>query len=150
MTALTVTIWDINPEPWRTPGIVNRRAVKDGKLVAYQESIRDHLTGKYEPEEGVWHVQFFFWRSSQHGQPADATNLQKATEDACQEILFTNDKENLHVESILCEQTPTTRPCIIIWIDDFDPAVIPDRGPEPAAPAMFEGSEWTPPKEDAF
>ena len=144
----------INPEPWRTVGVPRRGTpVKDGKLVAYQLALKEDLplqNGHVRMFDGNLKVTFFFWRSSAHGKPADTTNLQKATEDALQEILYTNDKSNRHVESVLCEQEPTTLPHIVIRIAEFDPSVIPVVRHEEAYTERFRGLTWRPDEEDPF
>ena len=154
---IRITVWDINPEPYKSTGIPHRgKPVKDGKLEAFQEALADEVRGMVVNEDDMFmddeflYVSFYFWRSSQHGKPADATNLQKATEDALQGILYYNDKHNLHVESMICEQAPDTRPSIMIRIREFDPRTIPDRGDPPSRPTKFEGTTYVPPEEGIF
>lgn len=149
-----IVIWDINPEPWTSPTIPRRgRPAKDGKLVAYQQAVQDEIEemrqGKffelemYDPDDYV-HLTIYFWRSSAHGQQADATNLLKSTEDALQGILFKNDRKNWHVESAIVEQTPETRPCIVIDHDYYRKPVI-DRGLPPEMPGLFADSNYEDP-----
>lgn len=99
----------VNPEPWRVgPVGVNRRSGslsayvgQDAQLHAYQEGIREELMA-HSPT--LYHLRvgliFYFWRdlSEYEGNEkkirkhsVDLTNLVKATEDACQGVLFDND-----------------------------------------------------------
>jgi len=152
-------VWGVNPEPWRSPGVPGKgRATKDGKQDAYQQALRDEIV-EQNPNIGAFNflefagaplsVEFFFWRSSAHNKQVDATNIQKATEDALQGILYTNDKANRHVESTICEQTVDTYPAILIRVSVFDPGIIPELPPRPTV-GKFEDDEWTPPEKELF
>lgn len=145
-------IFDINPEPWRVPGVPHYgKAVKDGKLESYQQAIREALEDHPDRtmHTGLLTVKFHFWRSTAHNKPADATNLQKATEDALQKVLFGNDRENRHVSSTIWEQLPTTIPTILIDIQRWNPLRAPIVPPRQAV-GKFEGSNWVPPVNDPF
>ena len=152
----TATIWDINPEPWRSPGIPRRGqpAPKDGKLEAYQTAIKEMLEG-CEPrfdERLQLSVTFYFWRSTRKGQPCDTTNMQKATEDAIQGVLIHNDKMDHHVQSFLMDQGPEVRPCVHIVIQPFEKPRHDDINlePPPEQPRLFEGNDWDAPEEEMF
>src|SRR6478609_2923648 len=101
----------INPQQWAvgplSVGKKNGKAFpimgRNQELHAYQESIRE-LLGKFSPvkfEPGFIQLKFWFWRrldtyegSSRKvtGNAVDATNMQKALEDALQGVLFDNDR----------------------------------------------------------
>lgn len=131
----------INPLPWTAPGIgVVRRGgkpvpttYKDGGLAAYQEAVRDALEDQVAGETpetyaapSVW-LRFYLWRElpSYQGDGArrstrnvaDATNMQKALEDACQGVLFKNDRQVKDIATVIVEQSPTTQPFIVIEAD---------------------------------
>jgi len=133
-----VWLWvpGVNPEPWTagTHGKVRRKGggevstvMKDAKLTAYQAALRDEFarlhgyTHKRAANEPVW-MRFLFWRSTMGGQPADATNLQKATEDALQGLVYANDRAVHRIESSIQEQAPDTEGAVLIWIaDEYEP-----------------------------
>lgn len=130
----------INPEPWTaSEGSIGR---KNGKLyVQYhkQEGLRMYQAALQEAFERDYpHVrpiggnnvrielQFYFWRQlvnyesdsgkSVQRHQADVTNLQKATEDALQGILYVNDRDVQRVTSMIMEQMPRTQPAILICV----------------------------------
>lgn len=124
----------INPEPWTAPeASVSRsagRAVprlhKSARLRAYQEAIGEHISCDYpqlEPIDEPLELDFYFWRDlesykikgkNRRRNRADATNLQKALEDALQKYLFTNDRLVRRVQSTLVEQAPDIEPGIVV------------------------------------
>ncbi len=162
-------ITDINPEPWavgpldiiyRGHGAGRKHFPVVGpntKLKFYQDAIRSEMETLYPEAEmltGLVEVEFHFWRSSAHGQPADATNLQKATEDALQGILFENDRDNRWATGHVVEQTPDTRPALVIHVAPYDP---PDMTAElamietrPLPGTVHTDTGWIPPTEDYF
>ena len=157
MSELFYWVTGINPEPW-TPGTAYRRGrgagiAKDGKLKAFQEALAEefvHQNAHAVMQEGELSITFYFWRSSAHGNQADATNLQKATEDALQGVLYPNDRTNRDVRSIIMEQAPEVSPHILIQLEPF----VRDRlkvvpPPESLAP-KWAGSDWVEPEEDLF
>lgn len=132
-------VLDVNPEPWAIgPVGVSRKGGKlipfvgqNAQLAAYQQAIREEL-GPQEMMEGKFHLTFIFFRNrAEYETPqarthrkheADLTNLQKATEDALQGVLFKNDKDVVDVHSIMAEQGPDVVGRIIIEIYE-DPDV---------------------------
>jgi Holliday junction resolvase RusA-like endonuclease len=92
------------------------------------------------PFEGPVELSFFFWRqltkyeSVESGrkiskQRADATNLQKALEDALQGIFFANDREVCRVTTTVVEQGAETVPRIVLCVKEYmgaDDLGIPD------------------------
>lgn len=128
-------VLDVNPEPWAIGPLGVSR--KSGKLIpyvgrnmqlhAYKEAIKEALG----TEPGVWiegkvQLRMYFWRQrAEYSTPqarthrkheADVTNLQKATEDALQGVLFKNDKDVNDIHSIMVEQGPNVRGKVVIGI----------------------------------
>ncbi|WKW85502.1 rusA-like resolvase [Rhodococcus phage Reynauld] len=138
----------VNPEPWKMPPLSVARAKKpyvqvgrDDASHAYQEAIRAHLRNVgAEKVDGEFHrVHFLFSRRRERYQTqtgrnmtrsvADATNMQKLTEDALQDILFKNDKNNRWVTSQTIAQDTECDGFIVIMVAPMlDPDVI--RVPE--------------------
>ena len=126
----------INPEPWTSPEVSVGR--KDGKmfptvykspgLAAYQNAIREDLDywhPNFPPIVGEVTLNFYFWRqlhdyAGDRGKvrkhQADATNLQKALEDALQGILFANDRDVQTIKSQIMSQDSYTEPLILIQL----------------------------------
>lgn len=150
MTAWYVS--QVNPVPWKAPtatvrgGAGGKRWVQffsPEELVTYKEGLADDLLTKYPKikmiEDDPIELEFFFFRSlDQLGQKgnrkhrahvADATNLQKSTEDALQGLLFKNDVQVKRVTSNVIEQTGDTQPCVVIRLDLHDPPPIGVRLP---------------------
>ena len=125
----------VNPEPWAVgPLGVGRRNGKvfptigqNAQLAAYQETIREEFGTGHRMLEGDLKVMFYFWRNlatyrTQSGKmhrkhQSDATNMQKATEDALQGILFKNDRDNVFVSSVVMAQGPDVVGKILIHIE---------------------------------
>lgn len=105
----TFLLPDINPEPWTTPVVGKSYAVKRPKLRVYQNAIVSEWTKRYGHLAPVakgtpLRVRFVFSRSSAGGKHADATNLQKAVEDALQGLLYYNDTHTREVSSLILYQ----------------------------------------------
>ncbi len=131
----------INPEPWTSPtvsmgrinGKIVPRVFKSAALTAYQESLAEAMVTTYpdlQAVSGPVCLEFFFWRQlvRYEGQRrrttknrVDATNLQKACEDAMQGVLIENDREVVHVSSWVIEQTAETEPLIVISLTPQPP-----------------------------
>lgn len=113
---------NLNPIPWKTS-----TTTKDGNLENYQQSLkvileRDYTEEQRSFEEGPLDVNFYFRRSTAGGQPADVSNLTKATEDAIQGVLIGNDRHDYRVCGEMNDQTPSTRPMVIIVIAPYVPS----------------------------
>lgn len=128
----------INPEPWRVgPASAARnsrgkwfaRIAPDAQLVAFQKAVKEILEHVSEQVEGEIELRFYFWRkldeyktetrdSARH--IADATNMQKATEDALQGVLMDNDRAVKRVQSTIVEQSTDTTPRIVVCITKWD------------------------------
>lgn len=127
-------VLDVNPEPWavgplgvgRKNGRTYPYVGQNAQLAAYQSAVREAL-GPQVQIEGDLDISFFFWRNlvtykTQAGRDhrkhhADVTNMQKATEDALQGVLFDNDKYVVDVHSVVMEQGPEVRGKIAIRVD---------------------------------
>ena len=126
-------ILECNPEPWEVgPLSVGRKNGKmfpivgrDQQLHAYKEAVKEALSlqspvfmeGKLVMSIWFWRVQANYQTPQARGHrkhEADCTNLFKATEDACQGILFKNDKDNVETHGYIVEQGPDVNPLIII------------------------------------
>lgn len=139
MSKYWYVIRGVNPIPWTAPEVsVGRKkgggfypqVYSSAELKNYQEAIKEEILGNYpdapiiEDEIGL---TFYFWRQIAVGltgsgkrsrtHDADATNLQKSTEDALQGVLFKNDRQVVHAESWIMAQTDATEPLIVVGID---------------------------------
>lgn len=131
----------INPQPWQaSEGQIGRKAGKlfihfhkPETLRSYQEAVSETFK-KQNPQavevEGDISLTFAFWRQLEEGESyatnrktrsniADATNLQKAMEDALQGILFANDRQVRSVRSVIMEQGQLTEPAILVGVQSF-------------------------------
>lgn len=135
---------DVNPEPWtvgtvgtgRRDGRITGFISSDAQMVAFKEAVAESLVqGSYRMREGDLSVTFYFYRRQSDyktaGGPrhrkhiADATNMQKAAEDALQGILFENDRNNLHVESYVMEQGPEAKGLFVVSVGSFVRPALP-------------------------
>lgn len=117
---------EINPEPWTAPEVsIGRRGgklapqvFKREQLRQYQEAVHDYILDHYAPTpvETELVLQFWFWRAldTPRSKQSDATNLQKATEDALHGLLFLNDAQVQDVRSIIVQQAVDVDPTIVI------------------------------------
>lgn len=136
-------ILGINPEPWEaSEGSVGRK--NDHLIVQmhktrqsrnYREAIEEEFKIEWDKDpftvEGDVVLKFYLWReiaqrdllghtSSDH--VADATNMQKALEDAMQGFLFENDRNVRDVQTVIMAQGPDVVPRILIVVsDEFKP-----------------------------
>lgn len=133
---------DVNPEPWaigpvgvaRTGGKLRPYVGRNAQLAEFQAAVKEDL-GDVEMLEGKFELRFFFWRErAEYETPqarthrkheADVTNLQKATEDALQGVLFKNDKDVIDIHSTLVDQGPDIRGHILVGIKIADKPKLP-------------------------
>jgi len=123
----------VNPVPWTSPSVsVGHKGGKPYPMVYaatelknYKQAIKEEMNQRYpdidaiEDEVGL---KLYFWRRldemkgnrRRKGHVADATNMQKATEDALQGILFKNDQQVVHAESWVMAQHDEVDPLIVI------------------------------------
>lgn len=138
---------DVNPEPWaigpvgysRRGGKMSAYVGRNQQLDAYKQAVAEELTEKYdgEPIPGKVMLVFYFWRNmAEYETPqarrhrkheADLTNLQKATEDACQGILFDNDRDVASVYAEVREQGPDVIPAVVIGVDSYIETELPPQ-----------------------
>lgn len=142
---MTKPIWlyvPVNPEPWaigpvgysRRGGKMSAYVGRNQQLDAFKEAVAESVReqwGGLPPLEGKMYLYFWFYRQradyktpaarTHRKHEADATNMQKATEDALQGILFGNDRDNIKVGSIVMEQAPDTVGGIVIRLTPVDP-----------------------------
>ena len=149
---LDSTFWfilPINPEPWSVgPVAYNGKTKKpfmgrNQQLDAYKQAVREQIEIKYptvKPLEGPIELGLWFWRQRAEYQnklnnrkttknKVDTTNMQKATEDALQGVLYPNDKEVRKVYSETVSQGADIEPRIIIMLKSYtglDMTVIPE------------------------
>lgn len=129
----------INPVPWEVgPLGVGRRNGKafptigrSQNLYAFQQEVKEFFPEgiKVPMLDGPVEVFFWFWQQlevyhtprgrKQTKKAADATNMQKATEDALQGILFDNDRDNRRVGSEIVEQGTDVTPGIAIKVCSY-------------------------------
>lgn len=145
-------VLNLNPVPW-TAGEVSWASGGNGSrrpymrpskdLKNFQQAIKDEMedwvTISFATEVDVL---FVFSRSldeivrggarKSRVHQADATNMQKATEDALQGILFGNDNQNRVVSSIIYEQEPDIEPWVAIGVK-----VVKDNDVRTLVPALI-------------
>lgn len=135
----------LNAEPWAIgPVSVGRKAGKlfpmvgrNTQLAVFKDAVREEL-GNQVMLTGKIGIQIFVWRRmdeyktaqarTARKHEADATNLQKAIEDAIQGVLIHNDRDVQDISTTIVEQSPDVEPMIVIKIykyDGFDPDRIP-------------------------
>lgn len=127
----------INPVPWTSPTVtIGRKKGKpypqvyaSAELKNYKQAVSEEVQDRYPDApliEDEIALRFFFWRKIDidsgrsrkvQSNYADATNLQKSTEDALQGILFKNDRQVVHAESWIMAQTDATEPLIVVGIE---------------------------------
>lgn len=129
----------LNPEPWTAPeSSIGRRGDKlvvnvhkNEQLRAFQEAVRETLLEDYptvQPFTGLLELEFYLWRvlpeyatesgRSHRKHQADATNLQKALEDALQGVLFDNDRDVVSIKTTIMEQTASTDAMILVGVHE--------------------------------
>lgn len=125
----------LNPEPWavgpayvvRAGGTPKARIGPEPTLQTYQNAVKDELTMQgAEILPGNYSLYFTFSRQlASYGtasgrtstrNAADATNMQKATEDALQGVLIHNDRDVVRVGSVIVDQGPDVSPFVVIEI----------------------------------
>lgn len=137
-----ITLPNLNPVPWTAPAVnySMRQVYKAAELSAYQNAVKEQLGATETPWlEGALRIHFWFWRRldlgtvvttrRRRGHDSDATNMQKALEDALQGVLFPNDRDTRSITSEIVEQGPDVDPGIIIGIEPWQAPtlVIPDE-----------------------
>lgn len=159
----------INPEPWAVgPLSVGRRRGglfpimgQNAQLAAYQEAVREELGDGYEPLKGRYKIRFYFWRNqadyktssgkSHRKHIADATNMQKALEDALQGVLFENDRDTWDIRSVIVDQGPDVIGKILFSVEPLGELDIPpvcfmiiDKVDEDISKSQVSDNSWPP------
>jgi Holliday junction resolvase RusA-like endonuclease len=169
----------INPLPWRASEASTGR--KNGKfkttfhkseeLKAYQAAIKEDITNNYpdfvpiEAGEPIG-LEFWLWRQRPQEEQdarkvrrsqADATNMQKALEDALQGLLFVNDRDVQQIQTVIVSQGFTVEPCIFIHLHGFNQWAVEERVNHLVArvrshqrPAMAASPRRTVPTDELF
>ena len=135
--ALWYMVEGINPQPWQaSEGQVvgkSRKIVfhKPEQLRFYQQALAisfEQQNPGFVPlmTDIPLMVRFYFWREIEviegtsgkiaQSNVADATNLQKAAEDALQDVLYGNDQNNVDIRSRIMEQAIGVAPRILIMV----------------------------------
>lgn len=135
---------DINPEPWavgplalgRRGGKMYPRMERNASVHAFKEAVKEAVEGQVNKlPPGKYELEFFFWRrlDSYEGETgrkinahvADATNMQKALEDALQGYVFDNDRDVSRITSEIVEQGPNVVPGIGIFARTYQSRQLP-------------------------
>lgn len=128
-------VLNVNPEPWAVgPLSIGRRGGKmfatmgrNQQLWTYQQAVKEEIGESPSVWiEGPVQMVFYFWRRrdeysthqarTHRKHEADATNMQKALEDALQGVLFKNDKDTNDIRSVIVEQGPDVQPKVVVAI----------------------------------
>jgi hypothetical protein len=138
----------VNPEPWavgplgvgRKNGGLYPYMGQNSQLAAFKQAVKESLENVASLPVGEYQLKFFFWRrlddyETQSGKRhrkhvVDATNLQKATEDALQGVLIDNDRDVKDIRSVIVEQGADVTPRIVICAEPyegFNPDAIPQH-----------------------
>lgn len=127
---------DINPEPWaigpvgygRRNGKMSAYVGQNAQLDSFKQAVAEAAQASWElpPLEGPIKLDFFFWRNramyrtdsgrNMTKSKVDATNMQKATEDALQGVVYKNDRDVVDVRSRVVEQGPEVSGLIVVRV----------------------------------
>jgi Holliday junction resolvase RusA-like endonuclease len=139
----------LNPEGWamgplsigKKNGKFFPKVGRNQQLHAYKEAVADLIAQEVPLPAGEYELYFWFWKQldsyeTESGKRhqrhlADATNLQKATEDALQGVLIDNDRHVRKIGSTIVEQGPNVVGQVLILAKPFsifDPHDIPAIG----------------------
>ena len=132
---------DLNPLPWtsgsvavgRKGGKMRGSIYKDESLETYQQAVKGEIErmdlSAQEIPPSPWKLTFYFWReleagktaagSHRRGHQSDATNMQKALEDALQGTLIGNDRDVSDIRSVIVAQGPDVTPGIVIVVSQY-------------------------------
>jgi Holliday junction resolvase RusA-like endonuclease len=129
---------DVNPVPWQIGPVGAKRGQsgrvagyvgRDQELHTYQQALKEELACQSPVMlDGDVIITCFFWRSRVAGldattgkrqakSRADCTNMVKSTEDACQGVLFKNDRGNVASHGYIVEQGPEVEGRVIICVE---------------------------------
>ena len=124
MGTVTHFVLHLNPEPWAIGTVAYNRVSPNMTLKTFQDAVREELEDIEPLSPGEYALRFYFWRQQavyldmsdrrRQRNQADATNMQKALEDALQGVLFDNDRDVKDIHSTIMAQGPDVNPCIVI------------------------------------
>lgn len=122
---------DINPEPWAIGTVAGRGIAPNPGLVAFKSAVRELIEDEEMMPDGRYKIRIWLWREQARyldmkdkvrtRNEADATNMQKAFEDACQGILFKNDKYVSDIHTRIVRQGFDVVPKIIVCLEMAGP-----------------------------
>lgn len=123
----------VQAEPWTTGrisvgkknGHLHVKLSPDAQLQIFQEAVREEMVNCIPlPTSSKYSLTFFVWRQIESyvttagktvvRNAVDATNVQKALEDALQGNLIENDRDVAEIRTIMVEQERNTVPYIVI------------------------------------
>lgn len=100
------------------------------QLQAYQEALREQLEGA-GILQGEVEINLYIWRQletaknfggrDRKAKTSDATNIQKATEDALQGVLIENDRNVRRICTEIVAQDENTKSCIVVRVRPYQP-----------------------------
>jgi Holliday junction resolvase RusA-like endonuclease len=154
---LIVSRWfslPLNAQPWTTgrigvgkkDGHLRGTLSPDMQLKTFQEAVREYMENVEPLPPGKYMLTFYIWREIEEYQgtrkrivkhQVDATNLQKALEDALQGNLIGNDRDVAEIRTVVVEQERSTVPYIVIKADSW-PGLNPDEIPDSVWSEMDE------------
>jgi Holliday junction resolvase RusA-like endonuclease len=105
---------------------------KDESLKSYQLAVRESVEksledSRFELIDPPYKLTFWLWRKLEQADvngrkhrdhQSDATNMQKALEDALQNLLIGNDRDVDDIRTVVMDQGPDTIPGIVIQLED--------------------------------
>lgn len=128
-------ILEINPDPWaigpvgyaRRNGKMSAYVGRNQQLDAYKKAVAEEMADVHPVMlSGKIGLVLFFWRTidvyetsqakAARSHEADNTNLQKATEDALQGILYKNDKDVVFNQTTMVDQSTTAPGRVVIGV----------------------------------
>lgn len=136
----------VNPVAWEvgpagvargTGGKMRAYVGRSQELYTYQQAIKEELA-KQNPQllTGDLGLTIYFWRNTasftaasgrkSKGNTPDTTNMFKATEDACQKVLFSNDRNNVVTRGFLVDSGPEVEGCVVIFVEQLQPEQVKD------------------------
>lgn len=127
--ALNAVPWGVGPmTTLRKGGRVIPFMGKNQQLAAFQEAVKEELING-TMTQGEVELKFYIWRQLEeltvYGSrnrtvhQADATNMQKAIEDALQGVLIENDRNVRRISTEIVQQDNEATPCIVVHVKPY-------------------------------
>lgn len=159
-----ILITELNPEPWTvgtvTTGFKGKqrygKIAKDQRLIDYQTGVAACIRQAYPglemfPTTLKLNLMFKLWRQEDEyttgvgrkskRKVADATNMQKALEDALQGVLYADDSQVKNVSTEIIAEGPDVQPLILIQAREY----VPDPSWQRLADSFARNPRVTPP-----